>query len=43
MDNDRVSHGLGRAEEFWMVTMVDIFSSLPHRKAATVVTGAQAS
>jgi hypothetical protein len=43
MDNDRVSYGLVRAEEFWVVTMVEIFSSLPHRKGATVATGAQAS
>jgi hypothetical protein len=27
----------------WVVTMVEIYSSLPHRKVATVVTGAQAS
>jgi len=43
MDNDRVSHGLARAEGFLVVTMVEIFSSLPHRKGATVAAGAQAS
>jgi hypothetical protein len=35
--------GLVRAEEFLVVTMVEIFSSLPHRKSATDATGAQAS
>jgi hypothetical protein len=42
MGTDRVSHGLARAKEIWMVAMVENISSLPAGKAASGE-GAEAS